>query len=87
MENNQIQYTSILIDFKKYLMFEFVQICRQYTFLIALSLLFNISYDSILFILVMSNCNPISLKTHRFSSIFSTWTLEPQSKFDFFGFK
>ena len=87
MENNLIQYIAILIVFRLYLMLGFVQICRPYTFLIVLSLLFNTSYDSILFILVGSNFNPIFLKIHRFSSIFSTWTLEPQSKFDFFGFK
>ena len=74
MENNQIQYIDILIVFTIYLMLEFVQICRPYTFLIALSLLFNTNYDSILLILVGSNFNHIFLKNHRFSSLFSLWT-------------
>ena len=73
--------------FTLYLMLELVQICRPYTFLIAISLIFTASYDSILFILVGSNFYPIFLKTHRFSFIFSTWIWEPHSKFDFFGFK
>ena len=87
IENNQIQYIAILMVFTLYLMLEFVQICRPYTFLIALSLLFNTSYDSILFILVGSNFNPIFLKNHRFWSVFSLWTCGPHSKSGFFGFK
>ena len=64
MENNQIKCIAILIVFTIYLMLEFV--------LIALSLLFNTSYDLILSILVRSNFNPIFLKNLRFfSPIFS----------------
>lgn len=54
-------------------MLEFVKIYRPYTFLIALGLLFNISYDSILYILVGFNFSPIFLKNNRLLSLFSLY--------------